>query len=201
MNWNEMRERFPWLPESSRRYYQHANGGGWVSGDSRVDGGSVVDGGSIVTGGSVVTGGSIVTSLSVVDGYSRVTGDSVVTGGSIVTGLSVVTGRSVVDGDSIVTGDSVVTGGSRVDGTPLCLHGLVPWRCCASGPGTLSIGCERHTLTDWRERIDTIANQHRVAQATVATIRDIVLPLFERWFMDNPNVITAAEAAGGNDEA
>ena len=37
MDWTEVRVRYPWLPESSKDYHQHENGGGWVHNTAKVD--------------------------------------------------------------------------------------------------------------------------------------------------------------------
>ena len=85
-------------------------------------------------------------------------------------------------------------------GAPLLVASLVPWCVTVGRPGCVAIGCECHSVDDWRASLDAIAKRHGVAAETVATIRDVVLPLFERWLRENPGVVTAAEAAGGSNE-
>jgi len=90
--------------------------------------------------------------------------------------------------------------GGTFDGAPLLVASLVPWCVTVGRPGCVAIGCECHSVDDWRASLDAIAKRHGVAAETVATIRDVVLPLFERWLRENPGVVTAAEAAGGSNE-
>ncbi len=68
MDWNELRKRHPYLPETSDGYHQHANGGGWVidtvtvSDDTMVGERALVLGGTIrggTIGGGTIWGGTI----------------------------------------------------------------------------------------------------------------------------------------------
>lgn len=49
MTWNEIREVYPWLPESSDGWHQHGKNGGWVEGTATVAAG-VTLGPSVVVG-------------------------------------------------------------------------------------------------------------------------------------------------------
>jgi len=72
--------------------------------------------------------------------------------------------------------------------TPLQLFGILPWPVNASGLNTIQIGCERHTIAEWKEQLSAIVWKYG-AEVHEPKIRDKVLPICEQWFIEHPDCI------------
>ena len=126
MDWSELRKIHPGLPETSKGYHIHPEGGGWISDDStitiasRIDPDCVVDGGSVLAGASEVCCGSVVCRGSVVK-WSTVADGSVIKSSQVI-GSRILQGSIIVDSEIIhcrIDGGSWVTGGSRLIRHPM----------------------------------------------------------------------------------
>ena len=139
MTWNELREKWPDIPETSAGWHQHTNGG-WVSDDCTVDSASHISD-SIVEACSVVTG-------------SRVEACSVITGSTVV--------GSTVEADSLVT-ISQVAGSAHIRGlhtrSPLWIQGT-RYSIGYHSPGMIASGCITQPLAWWLLNVERCAEEH-----------------------------------------
>lgn len=86
--------------------------------------------------------------------------------------------------------------GGTFKGAPLFLHGVLPWPVNTCGPLSVAIGCEHHTLTEWRKKLPAILRLYR-EQKRAKRVR-AVLKICEQWFQDNPGVITGTQEMRNN---
>ena len=133
MDWNELRKRHPYLPETSDGYHQHANGGGWVIDTVTVSDDTMVGERALVLGGTI-RGGTI--------------GGGTIWGGTIRGGT--------IWGGTIWGG--TIRGGT-IDHTPLLIFGTQYWIGYA-GDNLVASGCITKPLPWWLENIERCAEEY-----------------------------------------
>jgi len=116
---------------------------------------------------------------------------ALVYGEARVYGEALVCGKALVCGEARVSDEALVCG--ALSRSPLSVSGLLPWMINDAGSGLLGIGCECHRLSEWREQLPEIAKRHH-AEEFVPVIRDVVLPLFDRWFAEHPDAIVVGHS-------
>ena len=159
--------------------------GGWIEKDANLSGSACVLGNASVSGNARVSGDAHVSDYARVFCNARVSGnarvlgnasvsdDASVCGEAILSDNAVVCGDAHVSGDAIVSGDAFVCGDARISGdarvydkacvyggdwykSPLYIQGT-RWAVVMCTDKLLKIGCEEHTLEDWRQNYLEIA--------------------------------------------
>jgi carbonic anhydrase/acetyltransferase-like protein (isoleucine patch superfamily) len=121
-------------------------GNAWVSGDAWVYGDARVSGDARVYGNARVSGNAQVSGNAWVYGDARVSGNAQVSGNAWVYGDARVSGDAWVYGDARVYGNAWVSGDAQK--TPIHISGLT-WPVTILDTH-MQIGCEFHSLDDWR---------------------------------------------------
>lgn len=127
-------------------------------------------------------------------------------GGRAIVRDAEVFGDARVYGDAQVSGDARVYGNAEVYGGFLRsvlfqLSGVLPWPVNASAPDELRIGCQRHTMGEWRSRLDAICRKHGVSdsiKARVVAVLDLA-DLCPEAFPQQLECAAIAKATGGDD--
>jgi acyl-[acyl carrier protein]--UDP-N-acetylglucosamine O-acyltransferase len=152
--------------EAARHKNPNGSEGGWVAATAKVEKTARVFGNARVSGNAWVSGNAQVSGDAQVFGNARVSGNAWVSGNARVFGNAQVSGNARVSGDAWKF-------------TPLhIIHAGLSLTVCAYG--TVRIGCEVHTLAEWKKNAQQIAKNHNIQKDAAADYKDL-LATAERW--------------------
>jgi hypothetical protein len=137
-----------------------------VYGNARVYGSAEVFGDALVYGSAEVFGNALVYGNARVSGNARIYGDAWVFGNALVYGNARVYGRAEVCGDSRVFGDAIAT-------KPVLFTNAHKHRITITD-NHIAIGCECHTITEWKQNIVEIGKKHGYTDKEILKVRRLL---------------------------
>ena len=148
--------------------HRHPNGGGWVADTATVAATAFVGPDAQIFGNAKVFDDAQVFGDAKIYGNAQVFGDAMVSGDARIYGDVRVTGDAHIFGDAEVCGGARVNKGRIVAG----VHNKQPltsrvdgWLATLSDRDHISIGCQSHSLSEWRSSLYAIAEEHNAVDA------------------------------------
>ncbi len=179
MTLQELQKQFP--NATAQTWHQHPNGCGWVQNTAKVEASAYIGENARVSGTAQVSGDAQVYGTAQVSGDARVSGTAWVSGTAQVYGNARVYGTAQVSGDAWVSGNAWVFGDAWTY-SPLYIQGTKnALTVCAYG--MVAIGCQVHSIKDWKKHGRRIALENGYSKAEVREYAAYV-KLAESWMRD-----------------